>query len=269
MNSPQWKLHEIHLKNAYNTIKNHTYSCPHQYKDAFAKLIQQCLDSGFIQPSSSPFASPSFIIPKKDPKVLPRWVCDYCQLNANTIPDSFPLPRIDDILADCVRGKIWGMIDMTDSFFQTCMHLDDIHKTAVSTPFGLYEWLVMPMGFHNSPSIHQRQVTNTLRPLIGKICHVYLYNIVIWSDTIEEHIKNTRTVMQAIKDAKLYVNERKTNLFCTSINFLGHHISELGIEADSTKVTKIMDWPTPTSATEVHQFLGLVRYIGTFLPKTC
>ena len=95
--------------------------------------------------ASSTFASPSFIIPKADPTALPRWVCDYRQLNANTIPDNFTLPRIDDTLADCAKGKIWATIDMTDSFFQTCMHPDDIHKTAITTPFGNYEWCVMPM----------------------------------------------------------------------------------------------------------------------------
>lgn len=252
----------IHLKNAYETIKNRTYSCPRQYKDAFAKLIQMRLDSGFIRPSSSPFASPSFIIPKKNPSALPRWVCDYRQLNANTIPDSFPLPLIDDILADCARGKIWGTIDMTDSFFQTRMHPDDIHKTAVSTPFGLYEWLVMPMGFRNAPAIHQQRVTNALRHLIGKICHVYLDDIVIWSDSVDEHIKNTCTVMQALLDAKLYVNEKRTHLFCTSITFLGHRISQFGIEADDTKASRILDWPIPTSATEVRQFLGLIMLPG-------
>jgi Reverse transcriptase (RNA-dependent DNA polymerase) len=125
----------------------------------------------------------------------------------------------------------------------------------------------MPMGFRNSPSIHQRRVINTLQSLIGKICHVYLDDIVIWSETLEEHIKNVCTVMQALQDAKLYVNEKKTNLFCTNIFFLGHRISESGIEADGAKVSKIVDWPTPTLATEVRQFLGLVRYIGMFLPR--
>ena len=88
---------------------------PRQYRDNFGKLIQQRLNSGFIRPSSSPFASPSFIIPKADKTALPRWVCDYRQLNDNTVPDNFPLPRVDDILADCGKGKIWATIDMTAS----------------------------------------------------------------------------------------------------------------------------------------------------------
>ena len=135
-------------------------------------LIQKRLDSGFIRPSSSAHASPSFIVPKANPTAVPRWVCDYRQLNANTVPDNFPLPRVDDILADCAKGKIWATINMTDSFFQTQMHPDDIHKTAVTTPLGSYEWCVMPMGFRNVPAIHQPRVTNALRELIGKICHI-------------------------------------------------------------------------------------------------
>jgi Aspartyl protease len=130
---PTTETARIHLKNAYDTIKNRTYSCPRQYKDAFAKLIQLHLDSGFIRPSNSPYASPSYIIPKKDSTALPRF-CDYRQLNANTIPDSFPLPRIDDILADCAHGKFWATIDMTDSFFQTRMHPDDIQKKRLAPP---------------------------------------------------------------------------------------------------------------------------------------
>jgi len=178
-NLPLTETARIELKDAYRTISTRTYPCPRQFRDSFAKLLQLRLDSGFIRPSSSRFASPSFIIPKVDRTVLPRWVCDYRQLNDNTVPDNFPLPRIDDILSDCARGKIWATIDMTDSFFQTRMHPDDIHKMAVTTPFGLYEWTVMPMGFCNSPAIHQRRVTNALRQHIGKICHIYLDDIVI------------------------------------------------------------------------------------------
>jgi len=150
---PTKNMARIEIDNAYKTLSSRSYPCPCKYKDAFSKLIQQRLDSGFIRPSSSQFLSPSFIIPKADPTALPRWVCDYRALNKITVPDHFPLPRVDDILADCAKGKIWATFDMTDSFFQTPMHPDDIHKTAVSTPLGAYEWCVMPMGFRNSPAM--------------------------------------------------------------------------------------------------------------------
>ena len=264
---PTSETARIQLKNAYQTISKRQYDVPRQFRESFAILIQQRLDSGFIRPSSSAFASPSFIVPKADSTALPRWVCDYRQLNENTVPDNFSLPRVDDILADCAKGKIWATIDMTDSFFQTRMHPDDIHKTAVTTPFGNYEWCVMPMGFRNSPAIHQRRVTNALRKYIGKICHVYLDDIVIWSDSIDEHIKNVNLVMEALRQAKLYVNMKKTHLFCYEIKFLGHIISQRGIEADGSKVDKILDWPIPKTANDVRAFLGLVRYLNAFLPR--
>jgi Reverse transcriptase (RNA-dependent DNA polymerase) len=156
---------------------------------------------------------------------------------------------------------------MTNSFFQTRMHSDHIPFTAVSTPFGLYEWLVMPMGLKNSPAIHQRRVTKALGHLIGKICHIYLDDIVIWSMTVEEHEINTSTVLQALSDAQLYCNPNKTYLYRHEINFLGHNISERGIEADSSKTNCVLEWPVPKTATHVRQFLGLVRYISVFLLK--
>jgi len=241
----------IELKKAEKMILSRTYDCPRQFKDAFAKLIEQRLDSGFIRRSTSAYLSPSFIIPKADPKAMPRWVCDYRQLNANTIPDNYPLPKIDEILSDCAKGKIWGKIDMTDSFFQTRMHPDHVKYTVVTTPHGAFEWLVMPMGFRNAPAIHQRRVSGALQKYIGKICHIYLDDIIIWSQTIEEHIANVRTIMSALRDAKLYVNRKKTELFCYTVDFLGHTISQKGIEADGKKVERILNWPRPKSATDV------------------
>ena len=263
---PRNVVAEIQIKDAEKTIKSRSYPSPRKYKQAWQILIQQHLNAGRIRPSSSPCASPAFIVPKANPNVLPRWVNDYWQLNENTVTDSHPLPRIDDILNDCAKGRIWGTINMTNSFFQTRMHPDHVHLTAVNTPLGLYEWLVMPMGLKNAPAIHQCRVTAALRTLIGNICHIYLDDIVIWSNSLEEHERNVRTVLEALRTARLYVNPEKTHLFCTEIDFLGHHISEHGIEADNKKVEKVLNWPVPKSATEVRGFLGLVRYIAAFLP---
>jgi hypothetical protein len=109
----------INLKDTSKTITTCTYTSPRKYREAWAELIQQHLDTGRIRPSNSAHTSPAFLVPKSDSGVLPRWVNDYHQLNANTILDAFPLPNIDDILADCAKGKIWSKMDMTNSFFQT------------------------------------------------------------------------------------------------------------------------------------------------------
>ena len=108
------------------TIKTCSYGCPHKYRGAWQILIQQHLDAEQIRPSNSVHALPA---------------------------DSHPLPRVEDILADCAKGKIWSKLDMTNSFFQTHIHPDDVHLMAVTTPFSLYEWLAMPMGLRNSPPI--------------------------------------------------------------------------------------------------------------------
>jgi hypothetical protein len=105
------------------------------------------------------------------------------------------------------------------------MEASDIPLTTVSTPFGLFEWTVMPMGLKNAPAIHQRRVTTALRPWIGKICHIYLDDIVIWSSMLEEHCKNVKTILAALRAAQLYCNPGKTHLFQLEVDFLGHHIS--------------------------------------------
>jgi hypothetical protein len=257
----------ISLKDASKTISTRSYSCPRKYRDAWKTLLEQHLEAGRIWPSSSTHASPAFIIPKADTTVLPRWVNDYCQLNGNTIHDRFPLPRVNDILANCGKSKIWSVIDMTNSFFQTRVHPDDVGKTAVTMPFGLYEWLVMPMGLKNAPAIHQRRVVAALREYIGTFCHVYLDDIIIWSDNVKDHVRHIDMIMNALRKNKLYCNPKKSEFFVEEVIFLGHKISRKGIEACNSKVDKILTWPRPTNVTEVRGFLGLVRYLAVFLPK--
>jgi len=163
----------IKLKDATRTISKRTYGCPCKYHEAWKTLIDMHVDSRKVRLLNSAFASPLFIIPKTDPMALPCWVNDYRELNSNVVIDSHPLPRVDDILTDCAKGKIWATIDMTDYFFQMRVHPDDIHLTAVTTLFGLYEWTIMPMGYRNAPLIHQCRVTAALRKYLGKFCHIY------------------------------------------------------------------------------------------------
>ena len=154
-------------------------------------------------PSNSPYLSPAFMVPKADHTILPRWVNDYRWINVNTITNSYPLPQINDMLADCVKGKIWGKINMTNSFFQTRMHPDNIKYTMVMTPHGTFEWTIMPMGLKNAPSTHQWWMNDVLQGLIWRICHCYMDNIIIWSKTIEEHQRNIKSVMEALRKAEL------------------------------------------------------------------
>jgi hypothetical protein len=124
---------------------------------------------------------------------------------------------------------MWSVIDMTNSFFQTHVHPDDVCKTAVTTPFGLYEWLMMPMGLKNAPAIQQRWVVAALREHIGTFCHIYLDDIIIWPDNVKDHVWHIDTIMNALHKNKLYCNPKKLEFFVEEVIFLGHKISKKGI----------------------------------------
>ena len=226
----------IKLKEASKTVQTCSYSTPKKYKEAWATLIQQHLDASRIHPSNSAHASPTFLVPKSDMVELPHWVNDYRELNLNTVLDSHSLPCIDNILADCAKGKFWSKMDMTNSFFQTSyrIHPGDVHLITVRL-----EWLVMPMGLQNSRPIHQHRVTTALQEYI----HIYMHDIVIWSNLVEEHIEHIWLILAAFRCARLYCNPKKCKFFLLELNFLGHHISAWGIEAQLSKVDKILQWP--------------------------
>jgi hypothetical protein len=255
----------IDLKGPLPSTPPRTYSCPKKYKAAWKGLIDEHLAAGRIRPSSSPYSSPSFVIPKADPTAAPRWVCDYRFINSHTVTDRFPLPHVDDILSDCAKGSIFSKLDMTNSFFHTRMTPDHIKYTAVTTPFGLYEWVVMPMGLRNAPPIHQRRMTTALSDYIGKFCHIYLDDIVIWSNSVEEHQTHVEMILTQLQEHCLHLNKKKCVLFQDEIEFLGHKISARGIEACSSKCEKILKWPRPKTARDVRSFLGIVRYIAVYL----
>jgi hypothetical protein len=123
-------LFHVCLKDTNKLIQQRGYDCPQKYHDTWKILLDQNMAASRLWPSNSPHSSPAFIILKADPTALPQWVNDFCQLNLNTVPDNYPLPCIDEILWDCMKGKIFGKIDMTNSF-QTKVHPDDMKLLAL------------------------------------------------------------------------------------------------------------------------------------------
>jgi hypothetical protein len=271
--------HKIVLTDPNAQINERQYSYPQKYMTAWRKLLDQHIEAGRIRRSSSQYASPSMIIPKKDPTALPRWVCDYRTLNSFTVKDRSPLPNVDELIRMVATGKVFSILDQTNAFFQTRMREADIPLTAVKTPWGLMEWVVMPMGLTNAPATHQARLEEALGGLINTICVVYLDDIVVFSDSFSEHEKHVRQVLQRLRSANLYCSPKKTQLFRHRIKFLGHWISAEGIQADNEKIAQILDWKSPSSAKGVKKFLGTVqwmkkfiwglqKYVGTLTPLT-
>ncbi|SCV73203.1 BQ2448_7128 [Microbotryum intermedium] len=247
------------------------YPLPKKYCESWYLLLQEHLASGRLRPSCSSYSSPLFIIPKKgsdvDPTIKPRWVNNYRKLNGHTVKDRTPLPLPDDILSTCSKVQFWAKINMTNSFFQTKMAEDDIPKTAVSTPWGLYKWTVMPMGLCNARATHQQRVNEALQGLLGTICFVYLDDITIFADTLEEHEARVHQVLEVLRHTKLYCLPTKTNLATAECLFLGHVINCASVHADPRKVQHIHDWGLPNTVKELRGFLGLVQYLCKFIPS--
>ncbi|GAA5918690.1 hypothetical protein JCM5296_000410 [Sporobolomyces johnsonii] len=235
--------HRLRLVDDQVVHNQRGFSVPRKWRESWKRMLNEHLDAGRLRPSTSPYASAAFVVPKKDPTADPRWVNDYRRLNANTVKDRTPLPLPDLVLADAALANYWGKIDMTNAFFQTPMHPDDIEKTAIKTPWGLFEWTVMPQGLCNAPATHQARVNEALRHLVGVCCQAFVDDIIIYSQTLEEHEQNCRAVLSALRAAGLYC-----------------------IEADPSKVEKIKNWTRPTTVAQVRGFLGLVQYLRKFIP---
>ena len=146
------------------------------------------------------------------------------------------------------------------------MDPDSQQYTAIATPFGNYEWTVMPQGLTNSPSTQQRRVNSALHHLLNDTAIPYVDDIIIFgANTIEEHCKKVTSVLDALRKAKLLANPKKTKLFATTLDVLGHVMSSDGLGVDPHKIDKISQWPTPTTKKQVSGFLGLVNWIKKFI----
>jgi len=144
------------------------FALPERYMNWMIAFIEHHLLAGHIRPSKSSISTGTWMIPKKGrTDVMPRIVHDYRGLNENTIKDHTPLPRQDQILGRIAKAKLRGYIDLPDAYYQMHVHPDDVWKTAFKTPFGMYEWLVMPQGLCNVLATQQRYMNWVLRDQIG------------------------------------------------------------------------------------------------------
>jgi hypothetical protein len=263
---PDGPRHRIKLTNPDISINGRMFRLPPRYLSSLRQFLDEQLNAKRIRLSSSHIASGTWMVPKKDPNAMPRVVHDYRELNANTIKDHTPLPRQDNIIEDMARARIRGKIDLPLAYGQLLMEEDDIHKTAFKTPFGMFEWIVMPQGLCNAPATFQRYMNWVLSKYIGRFCAVYLDDISIWSNSIDEHKKHVRLVLEALREAGLFASKSKSTLFADELEFLGHIISSRGIQIPEYRVTKIVNAQTPRSSQDIKSFLGLVNYVIQFIP---
>ncbi|CAI5467927.1 unnamed protein product [Closterium sp. Yama58-4] len=227
--------------------------------------LESLLEKGFIRPSTSPFAAPILFTPKKDGGI--RMCIDYRALNRVTIKSRYPIPRTDDLLDQLRGARYFSKIDLRGGYHQIRVFADDCHKTAFRTRYGSYEFTVMPFGLTNAPSTFQRTMNRVFRDLLDKCVIVYLDDILIFSRTREQHLRDLDAVFKRLQENRLITKGSKCEFFKQELEFLGHVISRDGIKIDPKKIKTIQEWKAPTNVTELQSFLGFVNYVRRFIPN--
>ena len=226
--------------------------------------VQQMLSSNVIRPSNSPWASPVVMVRKKDGSL--RFCVDFRQLNAATVKDAHPLPRIDDLL-DALHGAKWfSTLDLKSGYWQVPIAEQDKEKTAFRTSSGqLFEFNQVPFGLCNAPATFSRLMDRVLAGLHWETCLFYLNDIIVFSSTWEEHLARLREVFERLRHAKLKLGAAKCTFAAKEVSYLGHRVTEEGLLPDLSLLAAIRDIPPPTTATEVRCFLGLAGYYRRYV----
>ena len=226
--------------------------------------VQQMPSSSVIRPSNSPWASPVVMVRKKDGSL--RFCVDFRQLNAATVKDAHPLPRIDDLL-DALHGAKWfSTLDLKSGYWQVPIAEQDKEKTAFRTSsVQLFEFNQVPFGLCNAPATFSRLMDRVLAGLHWETCLFYLDDIIVFSSTWEEHLARLCEVFERLRHAKLKLGASKCTFAAKEVSYLGHRVTEEGLLPDPSLLASIRDILPLTTAKEVRSFLGLAGYYRRYV----
>jgi hypothetical protein len=257
--------HEINLIDEDKRYTYHLPQCLNSLRDEFHEKVNRYVKAGWWEPKPVNQAAPMLCIHKKDKHL--RTVVDAQQRNDNTVKDVTPLPDQEVIREDMARAKIQSKIDLLDAYKQVRIRTQDMDKTAFATIAGTYVSLIMQQGDCNAPATFQRLMTSIFCDVIGRFMHVYLDDIFIYSNSVEEHEQHLKVVFDRLRANVLYLKWSKCDLYAKRIDCLGHMIDDQGIHSNTDKLARIREWRPPQDYTDIQQFVGLVNYLGDFLPE--
>lgn len=251
--------HEIILKEGTNPISERLYWCPAFQKDINEEGIKEMQKKGMIKQSSCLFSAPVVLVRKKDS--IWRLCIDYRAINEKTIKDKIPIPP-DELHGDEYNSKL----DVRSGYHHIRMNEHDVGQTTFHTHEGHYEFLVMPFGLSTNATYTFRSLMNDVfKPFLRKYVLVFFDNILVYNNCWEAHLKQLNVVFNVLRAKQLYTKRSKCTFAVKRIDYLGHIISNNGVEMDESEVEAISKWPNPKTIKELRGFLGLTGYYRRFI----
>ena len=233
---------------------------------ACKEYVEDLLKKGKIRRSKSPYVASLFFVKEEDKL---RGVVDYRALNRIKKRNNAPIPRYDEMFDRLGCAKVFSRLDLKTGFHQIRMRAEDTEKTAFSTKYGQFEYLVMPMGACNSPATFQSLMNDIFHGCIDKFLVVHIDDLLVFSKDDESHHRHLETVLQRLKEHEFYVSPKKCEFFKEEMDFLGLLIGKNGIKVNPKKVEILRTWPKPSSITDLSSFLGLLQFFRRFIPNFC
>ena len=238
---------------------------PYILRERVEKELDRLLSEGIIEPVQfSDWAAPTVPIVKEDGRIR---ICGDYRVTINHLSklDSYPIPKASDLFAALAGGKSFSKLDLSHAYLQLVLDEESRKFTTINTQKGLFQYKRLPFGILSAPAIFQRTMDSLLQG-IPQTC-VYLDDILITGNTVEEHLKNLDEVLRRLQTAGLRLKSSKCLFMAPSVEYLGHVIDSAGLYPTKAKVKAITEAPTPRNVTELRSFLGLINYYGKFLPN--